>query len=737
MPVVEDAESLLRKADKAIKDGNGEEALELLTDAIELDDANYMLYSTRAAVYLQQETFAKAVEDAEKAVKLNPNWPDGYGVLGTACFGNKDFIGARRAFEKALQYMPDNENFKKGLESAKKMTEMAATDERPVATPKEQQKAKEENKQEEEETDEAVQEAEKRVPELVLKFREPGAEEKLRNHPRTKNYFKDKGFIKKLQEIKEDPKKMKEYLFEPRIMQCVGILTDIPMPDTSAGRAKAREELTISSEEEDDDTDSDSEDEDDKKDELKNLPKPMSVTQRGKPIMPAAQARAQLCKTMGVTPAELDSLMGKVHKKLDTPESSDKPETANEAKEKVKQTQPKEQENPSEESKLTEPEKVKEEEPDYELPPLEMPDNEGERKALSLRIKEEATEAYKSKLFKKATKLYLRCMELDPNNIVFYLNLGAVYLQAEEWEKCINICADAIKIGKVVENIEDRLLAKAYARSGKAHAGKQNFPEALNNVKTALEMFRCKEYLDLKKLYEKKKSEADAVAYRDPLKAQSAKARGNDFYKKGEYAAAIKEYSDALKRDPENKKLTSRVYSNRAACYNIIGEMLLAVKDCDACIAADPQFVKGYLRKGAVLNKIGQYGEAVPVFKKVLQLDPHNFEGRKGLETAEQGTNKVADTVQTRAEKAMQDPKIQEIWEASRELLKEMQEEPDSYSVRKQVNIGIITLKRVQCLVGNWMIPKYGEILRFYDAKDCLAKAYELSPHINSSRDTT
>ncbi|KAI7725102.1 hypothetical protein M8C21_026473 [Ambrosia artemisiifolia] len=78
------AQSLKSRAIEAISEGNLDEAIDHLTEAITLNPSSAILYATRASVYVKLKKPNAAIRDADAALQINADSAKGYKMRGMA-----------------------------------------------------------------------------------------------------------------------------------------------------------------------------------------------------------------------------------------------------------------------------------------------------------------------------------------------------------------------------------------------------------------------------------------------------------------------------------------------------------------------------------------------------------------------------------------------------------------------------------------------------------------------------
>lgn len=327
-----------------------------------------------------------------------------------------------------------------------------------------------------------------------------------------------------------------------------------------------------------------------------------------------------------------------------------------------------EMEEPMETEPMRPPEPPKpEQEP---KPEKKAEDNLSPEKRKALEEKNLGNIAYKKKSFEEALQHYNKAVELDSTEIVYLLNIAAVYFEQKEYEKCIAQCEKAIEVGR--ENRADfKLIAKAFTRIGHAYKKMENWKQAKVYYEKSMSEHRTPEIKTLLSDIDKIIKEEERKAYIDPQKAEEEKELGNQKYKDGDYPAAIKHYSEAILRNPDDPKY----YSNRAACYTKLAAFDLGLKDCEKVVELDPKFIKGWIRKGRILQAMQQQGKALTAYQKALELDPQNSEALEGYRSCAVSASSNPEEVKKRA---MADPEVQNILRdpAMRLILEQMQHDP-------------------------------------------------------------
>ncbi|ORY32622.1 TPR-like protein [Naematelia encephala] len=330
-------------------------------------------------------------------------------------------------------------------------------------------------------------------------------------------------------------------------------------------------------------------------------------------------------------------------------------------------------------------------------------DSEAKAKVEAEDLKAKGNTAYKARKFDEAIGLYEKAWEVYPKDVTFLTNLSAVFFEKGDYEKCIETCEKAVEEGRDLRS-DYKVIAKAFGRMGSAYSKLNDLENAIKYYSKSLTEHRTPDILTKLRDAEKAKAEADRQAYIDPEKAEAAREEGNAAFKAGDFASAVKHYSEAIKRLPTDP----RGYNNRAAAYHKLLAMPEAIKDADAAIKIDPHFIKAYIRKALTQQATKELSVALETLQKATEMDTEKKHTRE-IETnmskimmelqAQRSTESDEDTYQ----RAMRDPEVAEIMADPfmRQILSDSQQDPRALrdhmknpmiaqKIQKLINAGII-----------------------------------------------
>ena len=130
---------------------------------------------------------------------------------------------------------------------------------------------------------------------------------------------------------------------------------------------------------------------------------------------------------------------------------------------------------------------------------------------------------------------------------------------------------------------------------------------AIKNFNKSLTEHRTPDILNKLRETERTKAEAEKLAYIDPEKSAQAREEGNALFKKGDFAGAVKAYTESIKRNPNDPK----GYNNRANAYTKLVALPEALKDAEAAIKVDPKFSEYATRAFRRWLTTGAYSQGI------------------------------------------------------------------------------------------------------------------------------
>ncbi|KAJ7067943.1 activator of Hsp70 and Hsp90 chaperone [Mycena amicta] len=345
--------------------------------------------------------------------------------------------------------------------------------------------------------------------------------------------------------------------------------------------------------------------------------------------------------------------------------------------------------------------------PAEDIEMAEEDDEEATAKRDAEAAKKAGSEAYKKREFAEAVTQFSKAWDLWPKDITFLTNLGAVYFEQGEYDKAIETCEKAVDEGRSLR-ADYKLVAKAYGRIGSSFQKKGDLESAIKYYQKSLSEHRTPDVLNKLRDAERVKTESDRAAYIDPAKSAVAREEGNVQFKGGDFASAVKSYTESIKRDPSD----ARGYNNRAAAYMKLVAFPEALKDVNDAIKVDPDFTKAYVRKSTILFSMREYTKAIEAVQEARNNDKDHKHTR---EIAEQEmkcqqalySQRGEETQEQTLERAMRDPEVAEIMSdpVMQQILQQAQGNPGALQdhmqnpmiakkIGKLVNAGIIRTGR-------------------------------------------
>ncbi|RWW64814.1 hypothetical protein BHE74_00027917 [Ensete ventricosum] len=236
---------------------------------------------------------------------------------------------------------------------------------------------------------------------------------------------------------------------------------------------------------------------------------------------------------------------------------------------------------------------------------MEVPEEEKEsreKKAEAQKKKEAGNAAYKKKDFETAIQHYTRAMELDDQDISYITNRAAVYLEMGKFEECIKDCDKAVERGRELHS-DFKMIARALTRKGTALVKlakcSKDYDTAIETFQKALTEHRNPDTLKRLNDAERAKKELEQQEYFDPKIADEEREKGNELFKQQKYPEAVKQYTEALRRNPKDPKAKAM---HDPEIQNILTDPVMRQVLID--IQENPKAAQEHLKNPQVMHKI-------------------------------------------------------------------------------------------------------------------------------------
>lgn len=210
-------------------------------------------------------------------------------------------------------------------------------------------------------------------------------------------------------------------------------------------------------------------------------------------------------------------------------------------------------------------------------------------------------------------------VQLEPKSAVAYYSRGAIYALLDDYDRTIADCERAIRL--------DPRMTFAYSWRAYALSVKGDYARAIADYTTAIDQSPIPDgwwYCSRGLLYKKQGDQDAAIAdFNDSLRINPEQAfvhrnRGIAYERKEMLDDAIADYSAAIRLEPAS--IDSYTLRSMAAMKK--GDYQAAVADNDVIIKLDPKNKVAYMHRGSAYNELGEYNRAIEDFSRAIEIDP-------------------------------------------------------------------------------------------------------------------
>lgn len=215
--------------------------------------------------------------------------------------------------------------------------------------------------------------------------------------------------------------------------------------------------------------------------------------------------------------------------------------------------------------------------------------------------KSRGNELYKNKEFVKALEMYDEAIEREPNELIYYNNKCAVWIEMGE-ERYDSVLETGRKlVGRRCKintanpgGASGEKVAKMFCRMASVHERRSEYKEAVEMYLKAQTEDDSRSTKNALREARRAMEELEKERYFDPVKAEEHNVRGNKFGRAGDWAAAKAEYDEGIRRNPGDPM----IYANRAAALMRLKAYTEAAKDREECLKLDPSFIETCAKGG-------------------------------------------------------------------------------------------------------------------------------------------